>query len=164
MIAIHEPRLLDRLEHLEASWAGVAWRTVVGDTDPLRPNSRGARWNPLETEALYCSLTPDGAVSELRNMLDRQPVPVRKPLVPYRIDVRVKRAVDLRGGALAEVGLEEATLIDEDWTIPQRIGAGAAWLGIAALVVPSARHEAGNLVLFVNELLPDDVVELVSGG
>jgi len=164
VIAVHDPRLLDTLERLEAAWQGMVWRQVIGDIDPLRANSRGARWNPPDTEALYCSLTREGAEVELRTVLSRQPIPVRRRLVPHRIRVSVARAADLRGGALAEAGYEEDALTGEDWTAPQRIGAGAVWLGIAALIVPSARHGGGNVVVFVNELQPEDVVELLPQG
>jgi len=159
LIGIHDPSLLDALEKLETPWKGLVWRQVIGQTDPLRPNARGARWNPPETEALYCSLSESGAQLELVSMLERQPVKVRKALRTHQLRVDVRRSADLRSGALADVGYENHILIADDWSVPQRMGAAAAWLGLAALIVPSARHDAGNIVLFVSELSPSDLVE-----
>lgn len=58
------PALLDALEAREMSdWHATAWRHVFEGTRPLRPNERGARWNPPGTEALYCSLDADTAIA-----------------------------------------------------------------------------------------------------
>ena len=37
MIAIHDPRLLDTLERLDAAWQGMVWRQVIGYADPYEP-------------------------------------------------------------------------------------------------------------------------------
>lgn len=160
MPPIHDPDLLDVLEELIEPWSGYAWRQMIGDLDPTRPNVRGARWNPAGVEALYFALTSEGAEAELAKVIERQSRPVRRPLNTYRFDVALSRAADLTGDALADVGVSTDALISERWDSPSRVGAAAAWLGITGLLVPSARHGAANLVVFVNNLRPDDVLEI----
>ena len=47
-----DPTFLDSLEaRASKGWSGVVWRAVIGDTDPLRANIRGGRWNPPGIEA-----------------------------------------------------------------------------------------------------------------
>lgn len=88
MESLFDPRLLDALEgSTQVGWEGDVWRQVVGTTDPLRPNVLGGRWNPRGVEVLYCSLSRLGAETELRAVLDRQPVPVRRPRRIYRLSV-----------------------------------------------------------------------------
>lgn len=161
MAPVHDPALLDALEDSIDPWEGECWRYVIGTSDPLRPNSRGARWNPPGVEALYFSTSQEGAESELRSMLERQPVPTRRPLQGYKFEIRINRAVDIRSAGLDEVGFGTAAMISEDWSTPRRIGAAADWLGVAGLIVPSARHATPNLVLFVNRLEPEDEVNQI---
>jgi len=47
----------------------------------------------------------------------------------------------------------------EDADVCRTIGAAVSWLGIGGLVVPSLRHAADNLVIFVANLGQDDRVD-----
>ena len=51
-----------------------------------------------------------------------------------------------------------------DWSTAQLVGRAADWLGIAGMIVPSARHEDGNLVILVNRLAAEDFYELSDEG
>ena len=157
----YDPALLDAIEGLEFdNWETDVWRQTIGDTDPLRPNARGARWNPPNVDALYCSLSSAGAAAELSSMISRQPVKIRKSLRTLKIRIRLSRVADLRGCAILEpFGYPPSSFVGEDWSAPQEVGGAAAWLGIGGLIVPSVRHADGNVVVFVNCLGPNDTLK-----
>lgn len=118
-------------------WQDTVWRQVFEGTPPLRPNQRGARWNPQDTEALYCSLDPPTASAEIDYLMSLQSVPITKPRVTYGLAVALKRVADLSTDiALETVGrstyLLNASGIDEYG----RIGPACAWLGIRRALGP----------------------------
>ena len=162
MRQLFDPQLLDALEEsVQDLWEGTLWRQVVGTTDPLQTNGLGGRWNPSGVEVLYCSLSRQGAEAELRAVLDRQPVPIKRPRRTYQLSARlskVGRATDSAALVMAGVTLED--VVGPDWSVPQLLGAAADWLGLAGLIVPSARHEDGNLVIVVNRLAAGDYYEV----
>lgn len=163
MTHTYDPRFLDLLEaRALPEWSGEVWRQVLGGSDPRRPNQRGARWNPPGVEALYCSLERATAVAEIDHLLSLQPVPVLKPRSTVQLAVRLTRVVDLLDGAWLE-GLEfdRLDIVGEQYESPQLVGRAVAWLGCAGLLVPSARRDGANLVIFTNQMSADDYVELV---
>jgi RES domain-containing protein len=162
---LHDPELLDAIEALVGPTRreAVAWRQTFSDRDPLIPNSRGARWNPPGVDALYCSLSEHGAAAEHARVISQEPVTKAKPLRMVRLRLSLGKVADLRNAeGLKELGFGPNELTGEDWGPAQVVGAAAAWLGIAAVVVPSARHTAGNIVVFVNNIGPDDLVDVDS--
>lgn len=162
MASTFPPELLDLLESRAiAVWSGLVWREALGDTDPLRPNHRGARWNPPGVEALYCSLLEDTAKAEVDFLLSLQSVPVRKRR-SVQLDVELTRVVDLADlSPLASFGLASADLLGPTVVAPRFVGRAVSWLGCAGLLVPSARHSGSNLVIYTNQMSPTDRVELV---
>lgn len=163
MLEPFEPALLDVLENASTNpWEGLAWRQVVKGGDPVQPNIQGARWNPPGVEALYCALSPEGASSEIAHVLSRQPVPVRKPLSMVQLKVRLSQvAVIVVSREFESIGITAGAVTGDDWSLPQRIGAAADWLGLGGLLVPSARHKDQNLVIFVNHLEAVDFFEVI---
>jgi RES domain-containing protein len=142
---------LDALAGKVVTWSGVVWRLVLRGTDPLTANSRGARWNSSEFEAVYFSLDPRAANAELDYLLARQPVPIVAERQLYRFDITLTKVLDIRAGhGLEEFGLDADALTGEDWTHPQAIGLAAyKYLECSAVLVPSARFPSANLVLFL---------------
>ena len=161
-----EPALLDSLEqNIREDWEGVVWRVVVGGTDPLRPNLRGARWNPPQTEALYCSMSEDLALTELETLLNRQPIPITKPRTVYKLNVRLSRVIEFRSGRELEAyGITREQLVGEEISKTRTIGNAVAWLGIAGFIVPSSRGEGHNLIVYTNCMSAEDAIdfELIS--
>ncbi|MGF1617580.1 MAG: RES family NAD+ phosphorylase [Acidimicrobiia bacterium] len=163
----HRPFELELLDAIEGAdigpWQGTAWRQVFEGTPPLRPNQRGARWNPQDTEALYCALDPLTASAEIDYLVSRQSIPITRPRVTYELGVGLERVADLStDAALQTVGLSidaiRANGIDEC----RHIGSACAWLGFDGILVPSARNDGINLVVFVTNLGPDNAVEIVA--
>ena len=76
--------------------------------------------------------------------------------------MRLPRVADLRDSdALEQFGYPPPVFVADDWGPSQEIGGAAAWLGFGGLLVPSARHSHGNLVIFINRIAPMDVVDLL---
>ncbi len=162
---LYDQDLLDALESLEAqSWEGEAWRFVLGDTDPFQPNTRGARWNPPDTAALYTSLERSTVLAELDHVRHLQTPPLRKELfVLHTIRTRVTKMLDLSDrDLLVTLGVRDSELSSDDQTPCRRVGGAAAWLGHDGILVPSARTEGMNLVVFVNVQQLDSPLELIS--
>lgn len=159
-----DPEFLDFLEARAVDhWEGVVWRQVIGSSDPLRPNQRGARWNPPGLEALYCSLAEDTASAEIDFLISLQPVPIRKSRISIELEVNLTRVIDLRDASgLDAFGIERADFAGETHQVTRPIGRAVAWLGCAGLLVPSARHPGSNLVIFTNEMDPSDGIEVLS--
>jgi len=158
-----DPRFLDLLEeNVVPSWSGRVWRQVLGNSDPLRANLRGARWNPPGTEALYCSLSPDTAEAEIDYLLSRQPVPTQEARVTIELTVDLTRVVDLQQiEPLEAFGIQRPDIVGMQYESPQLIGRAVAWLGCAGLLIPSARHPGSNLVIFTNAMAPGDTIDPV---
>ena len=164
MQELFEPALLDALEESEHDlWEGHVWRQVVGATDPLRANNLGGRWNPPGVEVLYCSLSESGAEIELSAMLDRQPCAIQRSRLTHRLSIKLSRVGEVTESAtFAAAGVSRDAVVGSDWSVPQVLGAASEWLGFTGLIVPSARHENSNLVIFVNKLGATDHYEIAA--
>lgn len=155
--------LLDAIEGAVEAFEADVWRQVVSGTDPLKTNLMGGRWNPPGVEVLYCSLTERGAALELAALLDREPRPIKRPRSMQKLAVRLGRVARVtESQAFLSAGAHLSSVLGADLAVPQRIGAAAEWLGLSGIIVPSARHHDGNLVIMANRLVPpDDYYELV---
>lgn len=155
-----DPQLLDALEELVGKWSGTVWRVVVEGTGLLRPNQRGARWNPPLVEALYCSLTPETARKELEHVLASQPMEVTRKRVLHKLSVQLERVLYLRDpDVLSEFGFGKDVILGDEHSMTQYLGAAIHWLGCAAVIVPSARHEGHNMVVFPENIGEGDEFE-----
>lgn len=147
---IYEPALLDRLEQLGSQeWEGVVYRHMFGAYPPSRQNTLGARWNPREVAALYASVERETALAEAEYRISLEPFRPKARRTLYRISVRLDRVVDLTDpDALAQVGITEADLADDDFAACQKVGGAVQWLGNDGLLVRSARADGSNLVIY----------------
>jgi len=148
---IYPPELLDLLQDLTStSWAGEVFRHMFADYPPERRNTRGARWNPPQTAAIYCSLERETALAEAEHQLNLQPIRPRAKRTLYKIRIRLDSVLDLRSPSLlVRLGVTSDRLGDVDFSACQRVGGAVAWLGHDGLLVPSARLSGGsNMVLY----------------
>lgn len=154
-------RLLDALGALEPeAFRGAAWRVVRDGRDPLQGSSARGRWSPGHFDVLYTSLAADGARAEVHFHLARQPVfPSRLRYWLYELGVGTKKSLRLANmEALVRLGVEQARYRELYYERTQEIGDAARFLGFDGLIVPSARWDGLNLVLFPDALDPEDVV------
>lgn len=156
---VYPPALLDALEAVQiAAVAGTAWRQVLLPTAALRANRRGARWNPSDVEALYCSVEPDTAAAEIDYLMSSQPVPITRQRVTYALDVQVSGVGDLR--STPDAPSFDYPLDPQDSAVCELVGGAAAWLGLGGLLVPSVRSNGVNLVIYVANMGASDHYEL----
>jgi len=123
---------------------------------PERENVRGARWNPPEIAAMYTSLARDIAIAEADYQINLQPIRPRARRVVYRIEVALNSVIDLSDSlSLSRLGLNEESLASIEHSGCQGIGGAVEWLEHDGLLVPSARAEGVNLVIFPNRKKPN---------
>ena len=161
---LFDPEFLDELERrIARPWQGTAWRVTVGSTEPLQTNSRGARWNPPGVEALYTSLNRDAAIAEVEYLLSQQPVPVTAPRFVSELNVHLSAVVDLSHPEETDsLDWSHEGLLGENLALPQKVGAAAEFLGVAGILVPSARANGTNLVILMKNQSHIDLVQLIA--
>jgi RES domain-containing protein len=143
--------LLEELEQLGATpLAAIVYRHVLGQNDPARMNSRGARWNPPQTASIYASFERETALAEGDYYLSLQSPPMKVRRAIFTIEVALQRVIDLRGGdILRRLGIGVEGLASTDLSLCQRIGGAVARLDCDGLIVPSVRRTGGaNLVIY----------------
>lgn len=147
---IYSPQLLDCLQSVQPQpWEGQAFRHMFADYPPDQENTRGARWNPPDVAAIYTSLTREGAIAEADHQLAIQPIRPKVRRTIYRVQLNLKSVLDLTNKVLFNLlELESGNLGDNDLRACQQVGGAAAWLEHDGILVPSARSEANNLVIF----------------
>lgn len=154
---IYDREFLDKLDQLRAGrWRGEVFRHMFGDYPPERENQRGARWNPPETPAIYTSLTRNVALAEANFQISLQPIRPTARRTIYRIRVVLGSIIDLSDRSrLVALGISEDDLASLDLDVCQRVGGAIEWLGNDGLLVPSARADGVNLVIFPNQQKAD---------
>ena len=156
---LYEEALLYALEARGVTpFSGAVYRYAFDGQPPLRPNVRGARWNPPDVAALYSSLEESTARAEIDHLIASQPLPPSSGLVLATIDVALNSLIDLSDAQRLNVdfGVDLATLPDDLSGYPrcQEIGGAAAFLGRSGILVPSMRRPRGtNLVIFPTNVI-----------
>lgn len=174
-------RLLDALEALPVvPFSGTVWRVVKEGRDPCRCSAAGNRWDTGGFEVLYTSLTREGAIAEMHFHLTRgQPVfPSKLRYSLYEISVSLDGVYDLsEPRTLEALGMDmgqygQLSYGDRQAEYPtcQQIADAAHFLGSDAngdakgLLVPCARHDCSNLVIFCDHAKPGDYEEVRDHG
>jgi RES domain-containing protein len=153
---VHDRAILDALESLEFQFIERAvWRVARRGRDPLRGAVANGRWNAVgEFEVLYSSLAAEGALAEVGHRLSLEPIwPSRIEHEIHTLKVRADRALvlsDLK--QLEKLGVNITKYESFDYTATQAIAAAAHFLEFDALLVPSARYNVSNLVIFLDRL------------
>lgn len=111
----------------------------------------GGRWNLQETDALYTSLDANGAVAEIHfRWWQVEPVP------PSRVQAKLHElTIDLHDvirfdslDELAPFGVDANEYATLNYNRTREIGDAAQFLGVKALIAPSARWPCLNLVIY----------------
>lgn len=168
-------RLIDALESFEpVIYSGSVWRVVREGRNPSQCSRSGGRWDDGTFDVLYTSESSAGAVSEMRFHLMRgQPViPSQVSYRLYEIEVSMDRALRLLDlEALAKVGLDvsrygQLSYEEKEAEYPrsQDIGEAAHFLDYDGMVVPSARYDCLNVVVFCDRVPPGALTAKVDHG
>lgn len=131
------------------------WRVVRRGRDVLDGSRGSGRWNTSDRSVLYGADHRDGAIAEINFHLGRgQSVfPSRMRHDVFKLAVRAQQTLVLADmGQLRRLGVDDGRYRELLYTRTQEIGAAAAFLGFDGLIVPSARWECQNIVLFINAI------------
>ena len=163
---IRDPQLIDALDARPLrSFRGNVWRVVRVGRDPVEPSRAGGRWDRGGFDVLYTALEADGAIAELDYHLRMQPVfPSKYRAEVHELAVATERALYFDSlDELVPLGVDPSRYREPLYSRSQDIGDAAAFLGVAALVVPSARWPCQNVVLILDvEPAPPTVTVLGS--
>lgn len=150
---LHDRGILDALEALDPEpFNGTVWRVTLKGREPLRGAAAHGRWSAGgEFEVLYTSLERDGALAEIGYRLSLEPVwPSRIEHEVHAIEVQAERTLRFANTAgLEPLGVDVARYRSFDYQATQAIAAAAHFLEFDGLIVPNARSDCANLVIFV---------------
>ena len=157
----NKPRDLDLIDTLESferiRFEGSVWRVVREGKDPVIGQRSGGRWDPGDFDVLYTSLEADGAIAEIDFVLSSLPVrPSKVRFVLHEIAVRANKIMQLFDiNRLSDLGVDMSGLAGTDYQRTQEIGDAAYFLDSDGLIVPNARWQCNNLVLFTDRITPE---------
>lgn len=154
MRKVLDPALLEAIDGLPStSFEGFVWRVTWVSRDPLAGNEGGGRWSPDNSfETLYTSLEPNGALSEIYFHLSRAPVFSSSRMNLNQLHVSLDHVLRLKKQDLHDLGVEDPLALRADYSTTQPMGAAAHMLDYQGLIVPSARWDCENLVLFMDRI------------
>lgn len=151
---VHDRAILDALEAANVvSFDGNVWRITRSGRDPIRGSATNGRWSPGGTvEVLYTSLEREGALAEIGFRLSLEPVwPSRITHEIHEIAVWAKRTLHLADiTSLGPLGVDVSRYASFDYEATQAVAAAAHFLEFDGLVVPCARHQSLNLLIFMD--------------
>src|ERR1700730_6692152 len=149
---VHDRVILDALDAIDPKpFEGEVWRVARNHREPLRGSSTHGRWSPNgEFEVLYTSLERDGALAEIGYRLSLEPVwPSRLEHEVHLIEVEIEKKLRFTNLKSVEpLGVEIARYHTCEYQATQAIAAAALFLEFDGIIVPSARFDCLNLVIF----------------
>ncbi len=158
-----DPELLAHLEgYREGPFEGNVHRVVWADRSPVQGSSGAqGRWNSPDShfEVLNTSLMPEGASAEFEafwSLFEQRP---DRQALNWKLRVRLKRAVELDFGALEMLRVAQSDYGGREYSRTQEISDVVNYLGYDGLIVPCARYECRNLIIYTQNLVGDCLVE-----
>ena len=147
---IHDPELLDKLAGFRTEpFEGKVFRCTRMTLDPTAYSTWGGRWAPKgDIPVLYTSMEPDGAVAELSFHLSQVTPAPSKPIMLHTLNVSATQTLRLIRADLSALGVDMSRFGEIGYPRTQDIGSAVAFLENDGLIVPSARWECENLILF----------------
>jgi RES domain-containing protein len=151
---VHDRALLDALESAETIALTLdVWRITRAGRGAIRGSTAPGRWSPGNlVEVLYTSLEREGALAEIGFRLGLEPVwPSRVAHEIHNIRVATENTLRfLDVGALEAFGVDPARYGGFDYAACQALAVAAHFMEYDGLLVPGARHDSHNLVLFMD--------------
>ena len=151
---VHDRAILDALDAMNPIlFDGTVWRITRAGRDATRGSAANGRWSPGGiVEVLYTSLAREGALAEIGYRLSLEPVwPSRLQHEIYELTAQRERTLKFADiASLGPLGVDVLRYESFDYTATQAVTAAAHFLEFDGLLVPSARHNSTNLVLFMD--------------
>ena len=147
-----DPELLAALDGMQGRpFSGHVWRVTWATRNPLAGGSGGGRWSPEgRLEVLYTSLEDNGALAEAYHHLSRAPVMSSSHMLLNKLSVSLENVLELSVDQLVTLGMEHPRAPRPTSQLGRRIGEAAFMLNYRGLLVPSARWDCSNLVVFLD--------------
>jgi hypothetical protein len=169
---LRDSRLIDALETIaHVPHEGIVWRVVREGRDPTQPSASGGRWDDGTFEVLYTATEREGAIAEMYFHLSRgQPIfpsKVRYTLHEFRVQlsaiVRLRTLAELSALGLDTSRYGQLSYLEHTQEYPrtQEIAEVAHFLDSEGILVPNARWQCANLVIFLDRAKPD-AIEIVA--
>jgi RES domain-containing protein len=166
-----DDRLLDAISALPSgTFSGSAWRVTREGRDPTQCSAVGGRWDDRTFDVLYTSTKADGAIAEMYFHVSRGQ-PVIPSLVRYHLHelrIRLANCLKLTLDDLQTLGLRTATFgqlsyfeREQEYPRTQEIAEIAYFLGRDGLIVPSARSNHDNLIVFCDPAGGPEAIEVL---
>jgi len=157
------PELLSAVDALSGqAFNGDIWRVTWTGRNPLVGSVGGGRWSPVgRFEVLYTSLKADGAMAEVYYHLSRAPVMSSSHMRLNRLNVSLDNALVLDVTQLKTLGVNDPLASRVDYELTQAVGEAAYMMDYQGLIVPSARWECNNLLLFIERIDLNEHIELL---
>lgn len=158
---VHDRAILDALDAMDPiRFDSTVWRITRAGHDATRGSVASGRWSPGGTvEVLYTSLEREGALAEIGCRLSLEPVwPSRLQHEICELTVQRERTLQFADiASLGPLGVDVPRYESFDYTATQALAAAAHFLEFDGLLVPSARHNSTNLILFMDRGLSGSV-------
>lgn len=155
---VHDRELLDSLESFSSERIQRSvWRVTREGREPLQGAAGGGRWSPPEIQsAIYASSERLAALSEVYFHLSKEPVfPSRLRFRAHEVAIDLPAVLNLSmPGRLETLGINEKSYQSLDYTATHEVAAAAFFLELNGIWSPSARFEADNLCVFLNNTAP----------
>ncbi len=148
-----DPELLAFLDALEGQpFSGDVWRVTWATRNPLTVSSGGGRWSPEgRFDVMYTSLQQDGALAEAYHHLSRAPVMSSSHMLLNRISVSLDYVLKLDADRLMALGMQDPRASRPRDNPGPQIGEATFMLDYQGLIVPSARWDCYNLMVFLDQ-------------
>lgn len=152
---IHDPELLDKLAGFRTEpFEGQVFRATRMSLDPTAYSTWGGRWAPQDDiSVLYTSLEASGALAEISFHLSLMTPRPTKPIMLHKLNVSAPQTLRLIRADLTVLGVDSSRFGDITYSRTQEIGSAVAFLENDGLIVPSARWDCENLILFDDSTL-----------
>jgi RES domain-containing protein len=144
----------------------VAFRHVSVGTNPRSGTGariHGGRWNPPNSFAtLYLALDRETVVAEFERAAQRQGLTPDQflPRELHEFEARLSAVLDLTAAeARQRLELADADLRSDDPTRCREIGEAAHYVGLEAVMAPSAAGRGIVLAVFLEKLQPGSAIE-----
>jgi len=157
----HDIELVDALSaKTAASFTAKVFRATRLGGAPEAFSTSGGRWSPPDSyqtvPVLYTSLSRDGAISEVASYLSLLKPRPTKPIAIHSLEITAASVVKLTMDDLVDLGVDVSAFSDRPYVWPakgkvlrtQEIGAVLNFLEHDGLLVPSARWDCDNLIVF----------------
>ena len=158
-----DPDLLEHLERcVQQAFVGTVYRVVWAERSPLQGSSvaRG-RWNSPDSgfEVLNTSLEAEGAAAEFEafwSLFEQRP---DRTALNWKLRVRLRRVINMDFESLEELGVQRTEYTSRQYVRTREISDGLNYLGCDGLIVPSARYDGENLIVYMQNLNRDCLLE-----